>query len=70
MWVMYHDDSCGVPLDQEGCCPSCGFHPDMQSTGFTEIQNKDVLAQVLTGRTFLGQYRSPINLTTAKELLK
>lgn len=29
-YSMVHSD-CWTPLDAEGCCPRCGFIPDMQS---------------------------------------
>jgi len=36
--IMVHDDDCGETLDSAGLCPRCGFHPDMQSTGITEME--------------------------------
>ena len=38
--LMYHDDSCGELLDNQGKCPTCGFHPDGQSVGFVDVSLK------------------------------
>ncbi len=60
MKAMFHDDDCGVLLDGDGKCPSCGFHPDMQSTGFREITSHDRLARA--GDTVLGLQREPFKV--------
>lgn len=60
--VMIHDDSCGEYLDHNGKCPVCGFHPDMQSTAFIPLDNKQLQEMLLKGRTFLGVHRTPIRL--------
>jgi hypothetical protein len=31
------DGSIDTPLDADGLCPVCGFHPDMQSTEYRPI---------------------------------
>lgn len=54
MKVMFHDDDCGELLDSAGKCPTCGFHPDMQSTGFRDV------AELPSGRSFLGPGRAEI----------
>ena len=58
--IMFHDDDCDEPLDKTGLCPQCGFHPDMQSTGFIEISTEELMMGLKGGKTFLGQYRIPI----------
>ncbi len=55
--LMFHDDDCGVLLDQEGRCPTCGFHPDMQSTGFKDVSPEDVRDLLAAGHTLLGLHR-------------
>ena len=55
--LMYHDDDCGELLDNEGRCPKCGFHPDMQSTGFKNVPDEVYKSRKAKGETFLGQYR-------------
>jgi hypothetical protein len=62
--VMYHDDDCGELLDKEGMCPKCKFHPDMQSTAFTELTDTHVSFLLSLCRTLLGQYRTPITWET------
>jgi hypothetical protein len=57
---MYHDDDCGVFLNKDGLCPTCDFHPDMQSCGFKEMEVVELTERVKKGQTFLGQYRVPI----------
>jgi hypothetical protein len=56
---MYHDDDCGEFLDAEGRCPKCGFHPDMQSTGFKPLDTSALRAP----RSFLGTGRVPIHFS-------
>jgi len=58
--LMAHDDGCTELLDHEGKCPSCNFHPDMQSTVFRPVPNKELEKMRAEGRTFLGQYREQI----------
>ncbi len=58
--VMAHDDDCTELLDQEGKCPTCNFHPDMQSTAFRAVPIEEIDALRATGRTFLGLYREKI----------
>lgn len=53
--VMYHDDSCGELLDKEGMCPKCKYHPDMQSTAFTELTTGEI-AFHLTMCSINGKY--------------
>lgn len=60
MQLMFHDDSCGELLDAHGRCPKCEFSPDMQSTGFMEVNAATVKAGIVGGKTFLGQRRKPI----------
>lgn len=60
MRLMFHDDSCGELLDHEGRCPSCGFHPDMQSTAFRDVPEPEVRERQALGRTFLGEGRKEI----------
>lgn len=58
--LMIHDDSCGDFLDELGRCPSCFFHPDMQSTAFIDVTGEklvEVTKQGMRGRTFLGPGR-------------
>jgi hypothetical protein len=60
MRLMFHDDSCGELLDRDGRCPSCGLHPDMQSTGFRDVPEPEVRERQALGRTFLGEGRKPV----------
>lgn len=62
MMVMFHDDDCGELLDGDGECPKCKFHPDMQSTGFKDM-NDAVLRDGIErlGLTYLGKHRERIN---------
>ena len=55
--LMYHDDSCGELLDNQGKCPTCGFHPDGQSVGFVPVSMKLYNLAKTQGMTFLGRYR-------------
>lgn len=65
MKLMLHDDDCGIFLDAEGECPACGFHPDMQSTGFAEVPDEAVKRNMAGGRTYLGVGRKPIRSVPA-----
>lgn len=56
---MFHDDDCGVLLDADGRCPKCGFHPDMQSTGFKEITEREIAERQSKGETMLTTLRRP-----------
>jgi hypothetical protein len=58
--LMFHDDSCDVLLDADGRCPKCGFHPDMQSTGFKEITEDEIRRRLAAGETMMGSQRRPI----------
>ena len=58
MLLMFHDDGCGELLDDEGKCPTCGFHPDMQSTSFRDVPVEELLT--MRGRTFLGEHRAQV----------
>lgn len=60
MQLMYHDDDCGELLTDQGECPKCRFHPDMQSTGFVQVSMEEFGAMKLKGRTFLGIGREPL----------
>lgn len=60
MQLMFHDDDCGMLLDHQGRCPTCGFHPDMQSTGFKDVPEDEVRTMKAQGRSFLGLYREPV----------
>lgn len=55
--LMYHDDSCGDLLDNQGRCHCCGFHPDGQSVGFTDVPLSVYNAAKSRGLTFMGRYR-------------
>ena len=55
--LMYHDDSCGELLDNEGKCLACGFHPDGQSVGFKDVLIVAYREMKATGRTFIGRFR-------------
>jgi hypothetical protein len=57
--LMYHDDSCGELLNNQGMCPKCGFHPDMQSTGFTDLPMEEYNRLKAQGLSFLGRFRTP-----------
>ena len=58
--LMFHDDDCGELLDRDGRCPVCEFHPDMQSTGFRDVEDQEIAALRTRGRSFLGLYREPV----------
>jgi hypothetical protein len=58
--LVFHDDDCGELLDAEGLCPVCQFHPDMQSTAFRQVPEAEYQAGKNAGRTFLGEYRTPL----------
>lgn len=60
MDLMFHDDDCGELLDQDGRCPKCKFHPDMQSTAFKEVPDEEVRRLKADGRTMLGPQRQPV----------
>jgi hypothetical protein len=60
MRLMFHDDSCGELLDAAGQCPKCGFHPDMQSTGFVEVADSEIDKGIWEGRTYLTKFRQPV----------
>ena len=66
MRVMFHDDDCDDLLDQDGQCPTCKFHPDMQSTGFKDISVGNAFTMLRNGRTLLGLYREPITLSALR----
>lgn len=59
--LMFHDDDCGELLDMWGKCPKCDFSPDMQSTSFKRVPNKQLRSMLRNGHTFLGQYRESIS---------
>lgn len=59
--LMSHDDGCTELLDQDGKCPVCDFHPDMQSTAFRAVPTAEIDAMRAKGRTFLGLYREKIS---------
>jgi hypothetical protein len=59
MMLMVHDDSCGELLDDQGKCPRCNFHPDMQSTAFREVSAEELRTLRAAGRTFVGTHRTP-----------
>ena len=62
MMVMFHDDDCGELLDGDGECPTCKFHPDMQSTGFREVPDEAIADGIARlGRTYLGAHRERVN---------
>lgn len=60
--LMYHDDDCGVLLDDQGKCPACGFHPDMQSVGFRKVDmtSEEVTRRVGGASGFMTTYRTPV----------
>ena len=59
--LMVHDDGCGAFLDKLGCCPACGFSPAAQATTFREIDTATLIQELrVAGRSFLGQFRVPI----------
>ena len=60
MMLMFHDDSCGELLDMHGECPKCRLHPDMQSTGFTDVPVEVVNRMLDGGQTFMGRCRTQI----------
>lgn len=60
MKVLFHDDDCGEPLAADGQCPSCRFHPDMQSTGFMDLPQATVKQVLARGGSLLGLGREPV----------
>ncbi len=60
MMLMFHDDSCGELLNAEGECPKCKFSPDMQSTGFREVDGSEMIVKREGGATFMGLHRAPV----------
>jgi hypothetical protein len=60
MLVMCHDDDCGELLDKDGQCPTCKFHPDMQSTSFIDRGTRFLREDLANGKTFLGEGRKPV----------
>jgi hypothetical protein len=64
MLFLFHDDNCGDLLDKDGECPTCKFHPDMQSTAFKPV-SADLAGHFVysQGRTLLGLNRKPIDST-------
>lgn len=59
MKLMFHDDDCGELLDDEGKCPKCKFHPDMQSTAFRDVSDSEFAKLKAEQRTMLGLDRKP-----------
>lgn len=57
--LMFHEDGCGELLDEEGRCPKCNFHPDMQSTAFREVSEEEFAKLKAEQRTMLGLHREP-----------
>ena len=60
MWLMLHDDNCGVFLNAKGECPKCKFSPDTQLTAFQDISVSAIKAGLTLGKTYLGKFRVPI----------
>lgn len=58
--LVYHDDHCGDLLTSRGNCLKCGFAPDMQSVGFKWVDAEVVDSEIAAGKSFLGEYRTPI----------
>lgn len=58
--LMFHDDDCDALLDHEGKCPKCGFVPDLQSTGYKEISEREIIQRLSKGQTMMGSKRRPI----------
>lgn len=54
MKLMIHADGCDEPLDADGLCPKCKFHPDMQSTRFKEFTDEQFRTFKSEGRTLMG----------------
>ncbi len=59
--LMFHDEEqCDQLLDKDGLCPKCGYHPDMQSVGFKEITEREIVSRLAKGQTMMGSRRTPI----------
>ncbi len=56
--LMVHDDDCNEFLTNDGECPKCKFHPDMESVVFVVVSPLKYQELRKTGRTFLGVGRA------------